>query len=674
MLGTRRCRYHLRFQLVPGIDLDERIKDLITFCLGHGIDEVVLFFAAEEWNNGPLSNTDVELWYETIKRAKTLLEEAGLSVSLNPWATVLHADRGRSFPKDRDFSPMVSPSGIKAKATASFACPEWKKYICDLYGMFAKLNFRILWIEDDFRYHNHEPLDWGGDFSPLMIERFEKRIGTKTNRESIVKNILKPGEPHAWRGEWLRTWNETQVEVAKSIRDAVRSNMPSESILGLMSSRLEMHSIEGRDWTQLFAALSISGRVAHRPHFAGYSDGNGRDLAESSAMLDMQKSIRPPGTIVEPEIENFPFTRFSKSDSYTWIHMALAQLHGCDALLLDLFPFSGITPSDYPEIGSLLDLCRPSLDWIAENFPPTLRTQGVGIVWHTDSAMHIHTEIGASIDELRPKILSAARLLNQFGIAIQMRRGRINALFGNEAWAPSSEEIVSLLKGGLWLDAEAAAILQERGFGQLIGVNHEGWWKREEFNYSMEEATDPACGLRKGFRMNSNLFSRVARIEPVPQAVEWTSVITAEGRRCGAALTVYENNLGGRVATSAFPLSSEDREWVKCSQRQILVQKLIQYLADSDPGPVTVIGGVYLMPIDFVDENQRRVVVINGSIDSAKPKVKIPSGMRLEEAYLLRPLSKPEIVSAKQLSWSGGVTIELENPVPYLSITVLLMK
>jgi len=674
MSGMRRCHYHLRFQLVPGVDLDERTRDLITFCLSHGVDEVVLFLAAEEWNNGPLSSADMELWYNTIKHAKTLLEEAGLSVSLNPWATVLHCDRGRRFPEELDFSPMVSPSGVKAKATASFACPKWRKYISDLYGMFAKLNFRILWIEDDFRYHNHEPLDWGGDFSPLMIERFEKRIGVKTDRESIVRNILKPGEPHVWRREWLRTWSEAQIEVAMSIRDAVRSESSSEPILGLMSSRLEMHSIEGRDWTQLFAALSISGRVAHRPHFAGYSDGNGRDLAESSAMLDMQKNIRPPGTIVEPEIENFPFTRFSKSDSYTWIHMALAQLHGCDALLLDLFPVSGVTPSDYPEIGMFLDSCRSSLDWIAEHFPSTLQTRGAGIIWHPDSAKHIHTEKGVSMEELRPSMLSAARLLNSFGVAIQMRPGRINALFGNSAWTFSNEEIMSFLKGGLWIDAEAAAIFQERGFGRLIGIKHAGWWRREEFNYSIEEVAEPACGVRKGFRMNSNLFGKIARMEPVSKAVEWTSLIMAEGERCGAALTVYENDLGGRTAVSAFPLGSEEHALVKCPYRQIIVQRMIQYLAGSEPEPVTVTGGAYLTPIDFAEADHRQIVVINGSVDPAKPRVRIPEGNRLEHAYLLRPLGKPENAPAKQITWFGGITVELEIPVPYLCIVVLFVK
>jgi len=117
-------------------------------------------------------------------------------VSLNPWMTVLHCERGRRFPEDLKFRPMVSPYGDKGKAIASFADKNWQKYIYNLYGRFATLGFRVIWIEDDFRYHNHAPLRWGGGFEDEMIKRFSKNIGRKVKREDVVKKILQPGSPH----------------------------------------------------------------------------------------------------------------------------------------------------------------------------------------------------------------------------------------------------------------------------------------------------------------------------------------------------------------------------------------------------------------------------------------------------------------------------------------------
>jgi hypothetical protein len=81
------------------------------------------------------------------KDAKEILENSGISVSLNPWMTSLHCDRGRKFPADRKFQPIVSPTGKVSKACASFADTEWRKYVFNLYGRFAKLGFRVLWAE-----------------------------------------------------------------------------------------------------------------------------------------------------------------------------------------------------------------------------------------------------------------------------------------------------------------------------------------------------------------------------------------------------------------------------------------------------------------------------------------------------------------------------------------------
>ena len=129
------------------------------------------------------------MWFETVKKAKSVLEKAGITVSLNPWMTVLHCERGRRFPKDRKFKPAVSPYGEKSRACASFADKEWQKYIYNLYGRFARLGFRVIWVEDDYRYHNHEPLTWGSGFEPDVFNRFAKKIGQKPTREEVVKNL-----------------------------------------------------------------------------------------------------------------------------------------------------------------------------------------------------------------------------------------------------------------------------------------------------------------------------------------------------------------------------------------------------------------------------------------------------------------------------------------------------
>jgi hypothetical protein len=132
-MSERRARYQLRIQLLPGPDLPERAAELATFCREHAIDEAVLFVAAEEWNDGLIDDQQLEAWYAALALAKQTLEAEGITVSLNPWYTVLHTDRGRHMPSGYSFTPMVSPGGRKARAVASFACPNWLAYIRHMY-------------------------------------------------------------------------------------------------------------------------------------------------------------------------------------------------------------------------------------------------------------------------------------------------------------------------------------------------------------------------------------------------------------------------------------------------------------------------------------------------------------------------------------------------------------
>jgi hypothetical protein len=76
--------YHLRFQVLPGSRTRRDALELKKFCLAHGVEEVVLFFAAEEWNNGLLSQREEDVWFETLRATQQIVAEAGIVVSLNP--------------------------------------------------------------------------------------------------------------------------------------------------------------------------------------------------------------------------------------------------------------------------------------------------------------------------------------------------------------------------------------------------------------------------------------------------------------------------------------------------------------------------------------------------------------------------------------------------------------
>ena len=671
----RPLRYHLRFQIVPGPGVRKDAADLVAFCRRHGIEEVVLFIAAEEWNNGLLSRREEDAWFDTIKVARKILDRAGITVSLNPWMTVLHCDRGRRFPKGRRFQPQVSPSGRRSRACASFVDPAWQRYVFNLYGRFAKLGFRVLWVEDDFRYHNHAPLDWGGGFEPAMLARFSRKAGRQVTRQRLLRAILKPGPPHPWRKLWMATWREVQIEVAKGLAAAVAKCRPSgfRSRLGLMSSHPSTHSVEGRDWQACFESLRVGKDTAvHRPHFAGYSEAPGRHKTYSIMMLDIQKRFRPSDAEVAPEIENFPFTRWSKSDALTWAEMAMCQFHGSDALLLDLFPFSGNRASAEPAIGELLDRSRPGLEWIAARFPKSLATTGVYLPWPQDAQERVRTWAGRSMYELNASPLDPGEFLLPNGIPVTFSPQPVSAVFGSLAWALSDAEWRERLAAGVLLDADSAAILCQRGWSDLIGVRVGGIAGREDDSYALEVVTTARAGVPAGFRMNCNLMERMGQLSPLKGSEEWTTILRPDGTRFGAGLVVCHNRLGGRIAT----LSAPGPAGLPGSyQRQVLVHSLMSALAGQRGYAATVSGAPHCLPMHFRDSVRHSIVVFNGAPDSATPDIHVPEmKKRPSHMTLLAPLSKPVAARINVRHGATGLHLTPTTPIPYLGFLVLTWR
>lgn len=667
---NNRLRYHLRFQIAPFADTVKDAHTLSRFCKRHKIEEVILFFAGEEWNNGLLSGKEEDKWFEVIRKAKAILDKNGISVSLNPWMTVLHCDRGRVFPEDRKFKPMVSPAGEACRACASFADKKWQEYIFDLYGRFAKLGFRVIWVEDDFRYHNHAPLTWGGGFEDEVIKLFEKKIGRKTNRKEVIKNIFRPGKPHPWRALWMETWRELQINVAKGLADSVGRNSGQESMLGLMSSLPGTHSQEGRNWQALFDALSIKGQMVHRPHYASYGETTASGFSYPVAMLDLQKTFRPANCEVAPEVENFPFTRWNKPDCQTWAEMALCLFNGSDALLLDLFPFVGNPADAEPQIGGLLDKSRSSLEWIKAGFPRSLQTTGVCAPWKQDAQAHVRTTCGKSMDELDASSLPPSFFLLPYGIPTTANSGQsVNAVFGSLAWAFSDSEIMAMLSKGLMLDGESAKILCERGFSRLIGVDVKDTLYRERSKYSIEVAKSQKTGLKAGFYMSVNLLDRMMVVEPHKTTEEWSMIISSENKRIGSGLSVFRNPLGGKVAVFAMP---RPQEAPRLYQRQIMIQNLVRHLAGRHDIYAMSIGAPFMIPLCLTGDGAYKVVILNSARDPEFASVMLNgTGNSPDKAFILEPLTDPRAVKFDSASTKQGILVTSREKINPLSFMVL---
>ena len=130
-------RYILRYTCQPGFHEDQRLDDLVEFCKTAQVEEVMFMIAPEELNTGHITIEEAGPWIDLICRAKTRLAKDNIAVSLNPWTTLLHIERGRKLKANQNFTTMVDPKGTKSDAVACPLCPEVKKYLAEIDSSYA---------------------------------------------------------------------------------------------------------------------------------------------------------------------------------------------------------------------------------------------------------------------------------------------------------------------------------------------------------------------------------------------------------------------------------------------------------------------------------------------------------------------------------------------------------
>jgi len=328
-------------------------------------------------------------------------------------------------------------------------------------------------------------------------------------------------------------------------------------------------------------------------------------------------------------------------------------------------------------MGELLSRAYPALDWLSRRFPRAMESHGVGVPFVPDAAAHTRLTAGAGYGALPILFNAPMMILGGLGVATQggVSPG-VNVLWGEQAWAFSDEAITDLLSKGLWLDARAASILIERGFGRHIGIKPGRWLDRESALYALERFMHSHTGVRRGFNASVNLAPRLLTFEAVAGAETWTEIVDCMNRRLGAGLCVFNNAKGGRVAVTAYNLANNGiayRNWYLGFQRQTLVHRLVGALAGRSV-PVMAEGAPHALTIEQRLDADRAVVVINGwpdPIAAGSMRVNIPGAKRVRESVLIAPLRAPRRIPARTSRSGNGLAVMPGADMPYLGMWVL---
>lgn len=653
----------LRLQFSPRQDPADISAQLMELVDSAPVDEVMFFYFGEEQNNGHEPLERIQKWIDASRPYRDALKARGIAVSLNPWHTLLHSDSGRALKPEQNWQTMVDADGRAAQAVVCPLDADWQAYYLETLKLYAREGFRVVWIDDDIRYHNHAPLKWGGCFCPQHVAEFNRRAGTNASREEIIRACLSAGEPHPWRGLWLDMWQETQLKFLAKCRVILEAGGAK---MGLMSSLMEAHSAEGRRWADWWKTFSGENAPVHRPHFWGYSDALGSHLIHGIMHLDQNRSIQPVQIESGAEIENFPYGRWNKSFRQIFAQMAVALTLGSTNLNVSLFDFMGNRLNDDPERASFLKRIRPNLDFLAETFPMTLHSAGVGIPWSEDLGRRIHLPENATWADMQVHARGWAYWLGAAGLAFSARKqDSVNAIAGASAWGFDDDQMRGLLSKGLLLDGVAAQILTERGFGNLIGIQSARMVTQNESLYSIERSAEslyPQISINNKPHTKHILQAQLANgAQPVSQLLDPLQNVVGHG-----AFT-FENALGGRVAVVPWDASVSETPMMD-SYRAEQLRRIVRWLArDAETGSIE--GGAWLIPQLLKNETIWRGVIWNASPDE------------IESFMIHPPAGIPEIRTAWHLLPNGeripaeiyNNQIRLSRPMHQWELVVLVI-
>lgn len=545
--------YLLRFAVQPGHREDEKLDRLIRFCEEASIDDVMFFVNQEELNLGHLTLEETKPWMDVIAKGKERLEAIGVTTSINPWTSLLGADRGRTLRPSQKFRLMVDPYGRSATAQACPLCGDFRAYIAEMYAYYAQLQPRILWVEDDFRFHNHSPLEWGGCFCDEHMRLFAERAGApRLTREAFVRAITAPGEPHPYREVWLDANREALVSLAGVIADAVHRVSP-QTRLGLMTSCPDIHAAEGRDWHGIFAAFTGGGApAAVRPHLSAYTEDCGyKYWWRFNQYSRSTVAFVPEATPIYPELENYPYTFYSKSVAFQRFQTETSLLLGSAGLTLNIIDMGGNGPYPQEDPQRWLRGVKPYLNTVASLGLSERRQLGVQTLMFEKSSYSVKTTTGERIEELYPHELLWPALLSAYGIANRIApdgtpgEGAV-AVSGQALRNLGDAELDDLLRNRfVLLDGEAVETLLDLGRGEALGMRGARWHAAESGFQSYEQIVDGKtyAGLEEA-RLIVQIFTGMhleIEYDRPPEVI--SAVMSPEGRRVSAGMSVVNGNL-----------------------------------------------------------------------------------------------------------------------------------
>ncbi len=619
--------YVLR-RTIPPWKWEEALQEAVLMCRKYAIDELCVFIDSGTFTHAYPTLEWLRNYQKILFRIKEALEEAGIVYSLNPNVTQGHGDRGRHVDRQHpDWSMITSSAGVRATDCACSISRGWRDYLRKQWTLYAETHPAVIWIEDDIRWSGHGPVGTGC-FCDEHIRRFNERCGSVFTREEIAAKVFAHGTPDPLRKLWLDFLRECTEEVIRLMEETVHAVSP-ETIVGLMSSGPDYHTVDGRDWGNLYRIMSGPGKrpVASRPPLGNYEEGSLTGLRQTVNQIRLTRRafasspVSPASPCIEEgEIENFPYSNYSKSNTFLFLQNSAAIGSGCDALTLNLFDHSGTPMAANEDILKSLLAQKPFLSALKERYPRGGSDAGLGGCFFPGSAEKKHLgSNSACAGGLQGESCDFAEHLQNMGFAVGFQEDPpVSLLCGQNIRAASDAEIRKILSRAAFIDAAAFQALCERGFGEYLGAEIRGSFRlNTTFPIGGEHLLNRTFGGGEKCFFDTAIHTRkplVLELGLLPGAEEISCLVDVDLNRRFPCCCYYENKAGGRIAVYPVETGALSSGFATPKRKEML-HHLFRRLSGGRELPLFLGGDRRALPFRVDGETHSLIGLYNLSLD-----------------------------------------------------------
>ncbi len=451
--------------------------------------------------------------------------------------------------------------GINGAVCPISSCPLDQNFVNaftdNIKTVVARARPFMIQFEDDYVLSNQPQIGGFGCFCPLHLKEFSTQAGRFYSREELAEIFATVNDESIYlRRLWSKMGRNTLTSLSESVRIAVDQVAPETRICLCQPGCCDLDGDMTEPVARAFAGKNT--RPAVRLYGSAYSHTDSGYAIPSMLLHSMYSAEHLPKDFeLFYETDSFPHTRYFSSSAFleSSLYTALASgLH--DSLLyaaqyLDAPCEEKGYFSMYKENRIRLNAFRDSLKGF--------KLDGCQIIHRPDACC------GAPVAKNnyagRNDSKAWADILGRHGIPFTTRECHVKMLNGLTANVFSDSEIKEFLSGGLFLDAEAAQILDRRGFGEYLGIKINGML---ESCFGHERLADiPEFSDIKGrFMYDRNLRFKSAGFESGTfikiesrGAKAMTYLVGACGEDVQPGCTCFRNAIGGRVAVIAINLT-----------------------------------------------------------------------------------------------------------------------